>query len=203
MKKYQEFNLSQIKTILINISKKYSSFTSELHFQIALIIEAMRSFQDYDFYPEYVMDKDRKNHYDLFVQAKNDKVLFEFKYLTDERNRNPKRKYDCWKDIERIEECTRSGDADYGYFILLTNSPYYWNESKKETCSQEFSICEGRHSHEKKSWKKETSASTKNRRENAISIQNDYDFKYEEFYDSKEKNGRFRYLIVPIGDSEN
>lgn len=189
----KELDLDNIKKILENLShQKNHLFISELHFQIALIIEAMRSFQDYDFYPEYVMDKDRKNHYDLFVQAKNDKVLFEFKYLTDERNRNPKRKYDCWKDIERIEECTRSGDADYGYFILLTNSPYYWNESKKETCSQEFSICEGRHSHEKKSWKEGTSDSTKNRRENPISIKNDYDFRYEDF-----SNG-FKSLIVSI-----
>ncbi len=212
-----EFSEDKVRKVLEGIREKHF-FTSEMHFKIEFIMKAKELNPDFDFYPEYVKKEDSKTHYDLLVitNEKKEKVLFEFKYLTDKysqeldngitlttnSNKNSKRKYDCWRDIERIENCIDSKMFDYGYFILITNSSYFWNKSDNDTCAKDFSIAQGMHRASTKSWRDGTSDSTKGGRDDSIVINNNYQFTYEEFYDSKEKNGHFQYLIVPIGDNE-
>lgn len=218
----------KIKSILNELAVKKHFFVSELHFQTEFIIEAATQLKGCKFYPEYKPREDKRPDeygddvfFDLLIVTKDkEKVLIEFKYLTAEYSEDIKkdmitlsvkdqqardiRRYDCWKDIYRIEQYVESKDTDisYGFFILITNDDNYWdiNKTKKDTNDKAFYINDGDHNDKTKSWGSKTGDGTKKGREKPIENNRPYRFKYNPFYEGKsnEKNRIFKSLIVPV-----
>ena len=215
----KEFSLEMFQNVLNRLKDKDHFFVSEAHLQTEFIIEAAKMYKDFKYYPElapsnlpaeYEADFGSKAvFFDLIIKCKNQTVLVEFKYLTKEydetvngfrialKNQSAQaiRRYDCWKDISRIETCTINDEieVDYGYFILITNDPSYWKKPKKSnTIDSAFRIHSGHHKAGNKKWREDTSKGTIGNRSHVIKIQKGYTFQYEPFYD------KFQLLLVPI-----
>lgn len=222
----KDLSLNDIKKVLGVLSTKDKFFVSEAHLQTEFIIEAAKLFPNYKFFPELVPGevpdeykekyKDKGTHFDLLIKTGKENVLIEFKYLTDSftgyidgMEQSVKshmavdiRRHDCWADIERIELFAKSSKSivNYGYFILVTNAPAYWNNNhiKADSCDSAFRIHEGFHSKEVKSWREGTGKGTNHGRTTPIVIQNDYHFKYETFSELSGKKGLFKSLVIEI-----
>ena len=218
------FTKEMVQQILNVLSVKNHFFVSEAHLQTEFIIEAAKLFPNYQYYPELVPSvvpseyikqfKDKGIHFDLVIRNKKEKTLIEFKYLTakyhesvDDFDLEVKshmamdiRRYDCWKDISRIECFVKSNDSDikHGYFILITNVPGFWKKSNRTTLADDFLIFEGRHKRSLKQWSSNASEGTKKGRFNPLDITMDYLFEYRNFYNSHKKNGQFKSLIVEV-----
>ncbi len=222
----KDFSIDDVKKVLSALANKDHFFVSEAHLQTEFIIEAAKEYASFKFYPElvpsnvpsdYLKNHGTKGiHFDLLIKTSNNqKVLVEFKYIThtyencvEEMLLSVKshealdiRRYDCWKDIERIESfvISNQSDIDYGYFILITNVPGLWNSSlRKNTLDAQFHIVEGEHKAGTRSWREGASKGTTHGRESSINTKNNYNFRYDDFYDFRNKHGLFRSLVVDI-----
>ena len=143
-------DLKKVKGIINNLKKKYSVFVSERHLQVVFSIEAAKKISRCKLYPEYSFDKKptkknkKKEHIDLVIEKGKSKYAFEFKYPVcdfegDINNMHiklryqsawPGRRYDCLKDIERLETLKEKGKINGGYFILITNYKGFWESGK-------------------------------------------------------------------------
>ena len=218
------FTREMVQKVLDNLAVKDHFFVSEAHLQTEFIIEAARLYPNYRYYPELVpsivpskykeMYHDKGIHFDLIIKGENEKILIEFKYLTNTYSEVVDnmlvsvkshmavdiRRYDCWKDIERIEAFVKSNESDVtgGYFILVSNVPAFWNQPRSKSLDYEFHIYEGLHKKETKNWQLGASEGTVKGRSKPISIFNDYYFEYKSFYNSDKRNGEFKSLVVEI-----
>ncbi len=181
----------------------------------------------------YSENAEQKTEFDLLVFDKKtgDKTLIEFKYKTkNEVQKNKQRmqypvvlggalelanhgaqnpnRYDCWRDIYRIEQNVKHKDVNNGFFIFVTNDMAYIKKdgSNSVFCKRDdFSLMQGEHKHQTKKVDpnvKDSSAGAF-RKSNPIKIENDYDFQYADFQDFKNYNvnepyNKFMYLLVEI-----
>lgn len=169
------FTKEDVVNVLDELKKSYPCFVSEAHFQMMFAIEAKNQKKDkFKFYPEYPIGKD---HIDLMIVdcSNKEKTLIEFKYKTknttsgeklsfilppgvevipSSMGARPIAKYDCWKDIERLERFVGEKECSNGFFIFLTNDSLYWKEKREsEAYGNDFSMEEGNHECETKKWK--------------------------------------------------
>lgn len=222
----KEFTVEMVQKVLEVLSKKDHLFVSEAHLQTEFIIETAKLYPDYLYYPELVPNNipvkylqrygENGIHFDLIVKTKNDVVLFEFKYITESYSEIVNgvdikvkshvamdvRRYDCWKDISRIELFSEdaSTNVSYGYFILITNVSRLWKNPINKTYDLQFQLNNGLHPKGIKRWDESASKGTIKGREEPLYIDNDYSFGYKDFYKSDKDNGTFKSLVVPIGD---
>lgn len=202
------------------------------------IIGAQMFGDQFDFIPEfpghtaYSENAEQKTEFDLlaFDKKTGEKTLIEFKYKTkniadkDKREKfpvvfgnwlklandgahNPNR-YDCWRDIYRIEQNVKHKEVNNGFFIFVTNDKAYIDKdgSNSVFCKRDdFSLMQGEHKHQTKKVDpnvKDSSAGAF-RKSNPIIIENDYYFEYKDFQDFKTYNvnepyNKFWYLLVEI-----
>lgn len=188
---------------------------------------------EYPGHTAYSENAERKTEFDLLVFDKKTghKTLIEFKYKTkNEVQKNKQRmqypvvlggtlqlanhgaqnpnRYDCWRDIYRIEQNVKHKDVNNGFFIFVTNDMAYIDKdgSNSVFCKRDdFSLMQGEHKHQTKKVDpnvKDSSAGAF-RKSNPIKIENDYDFQYADFQDFKNYNvnepyNKFMYLLVEI-----
>mgnify|MGYP000940223012 CR=1 FL=1 len=181
----------------------------------------------------YSTNAEQKTEFDLLVFDKKTghKTLIEFKYKTkNEVQKNKQRmqypvvlggtlqlanhgaqnlnRYDCWRDIYRIEQNVKHKDVNNGFFIFVTNDMAYIKKdgSNSVFCKEDdFSLKPGKHNSQTKKVDpnvKDSSAGAF-RKSNPIIIENDYYFEYKDFQDFKTDNvnepyNKFWYLLVEI-----
>ncbi|MCR4660589.1 MAG: hypothetical protein K5765_01150 [Clostridia bacterium] len=220
----KEFTLNMVKDVLKYIAEKNHFFVSEAHLQTEFTIAAAKLFPNNRYYPELVPSKvpdkyfekfgEKGTHFDLLIKTNNQKVLIEFKYITNtyanivdgmwlqvkSHMAMDIRRYDCWKDIERIELFSKEqdSDVDYGYFVLITNVPALWNQPGTNSLDAEFHIENGTHLAGTRNWRQGAAKGTTKGRENLIETTNDYVFKYDNFYNFGGSHGEFKSLVVEI-----
>lgn len=217
--KNKEFSIDMVQNVLDRLAKKDHFFVSEAHLQTEFIIEAAKIYPDMRYYPELAPSTFPSNYekdfggkaifFDLLIKCKTQTVLVEFKYLTREyeevvdglhiqvKNHSAQdiRRYDCWKDIARIEACTIDDktDIDYGYFILVTNDSSYWKAPRSaNTMDSAFRMQSGIHKAENKKWRDDASKGTIGDRNHEINIKHNYYFEYKDFYKC------FKSLVIAI-----
>ena len=226
MKEEDLFDLGKINEVLEKL-KERKFFVSEAHFQTEFIVQASLLYPGFRFFPEISAPKipsdfkesfgSRAARFDLLVVKDHIQTLIEFKYITKHYEEEIEgfhlelksqdawdvRRYDCWKDIARIEAFVKDPQTDInaGYFILITNVDLLWRESTKQTQDEAFRIHEGQHRANTLSWGPTASAGTKAGREKELVIRNDYAFHYEPFYEGIGKGaGTFQSLVIEIKD---
>ena len=217
---------------------------SEAHLQMSFVCEAIQLYgENYRYLPEYPCCNSSQNNqreeYDLLIIDKTDKcqTLIEFKYKTSNVSKNslnvkskypsgisfyPKNhvaqnlgRYDCWKDIHRIESFINGDKNKNGFFIFLSNDHLYWDEDSS------FPSLSMRQSNlgnnDKPNTKNElavgwgsnppSDASIGQKRKKNINITKKYCFVYNKFaqipYKSNNRKnsvdiGLFNYLVVDI-----
>lgn len=221
----REFTLDMVKNVLKVLAEKDHFFCSEAHLQTEFTIEAAKLYPNNRYFPEIVPSNipqsylnkygEKGVHFDLLIKTNNQNVLVEFKYITqsyanyvDDMWMQVKshmamdiRRYDCWKDIERIENFVLSNESNisYGYFILITNVPALYNNEGHESLDADFHIENGAHNKGIRKWKQGAGSGTIKGREKQIETLLDYNFKYEDFYLFDEfKASIFKSLVVDI-----
>ena len=221
----KEFTREMVDKVLAKIAKKNGFFVSEAHLQTEFIIAAAELYEDFSYYPELVPGrvptvfeekyKGKAAHFDLLIKTKTQNVLIEFKYLTNKflgeingMKQEVKshmavdiRRHDCWQDIERIEKFAfeNDSDVDYGYFILVTNAPAYWEVKESDSVDNLFRIHEGEHKAGVRKWKDGTKEGTNHGRTTPIETICNYNFEYKNFSKLPGKYGTFKSLVVEIG----
>lgn len=111
-------------------------------------------------------------------------------------------KYDCWKDIQRLEKYVAKGEASNAFFIFLTNDPLYWKErNASEVYGDDFSLEDGNHSSKTKRWKDvdKVEKTIGEKRKDPI-IAKDYNFEYFPYSKTvvNKKVDEFQFLVVDI-----
>lgn len=205
----------QIKKIIDNLRKNNKCFVSERHLQVSFAIEFSNIINNSRLYPEFVFADKNNMHIDLIAYIGNKRIAFEFKYITcyfedivsnihiKLRNHSAidVRRYDCLSDISRLEKLKRDNDIDEGYFYLVTNMKGFWSESSnnKDTVDADFrfndKITKGI-----KRWSKKASKGTIKHRDKLITINNNYNVKFENYHLFETGNGHreFKQLLIKI-----
>ncbi len=216
-------------------SKKYcyvSEAHLQLQFAIEgakLFPDQFEFIPEYPGYTPYSYNNTQKTKFDLLVLDKktNERTLIEFKYKTKNETKkgkaisfpgplgttlqlandsahNPNR-YDCWKDIYRIERNVRNGFVKNGFFLFVTNEDVYINKdgSNSVFCkNNDFSMTPGKHLAQTKEVDKNAKESSAGafRKNHPITIQKNYDFVYQDFqnFSSVSEYNKFWYLLVEI-----
>ena len=217
------FDLNDVNSILDSLSEEYLCFASEAHFQLMFAFEANKQFgEQYLFYPEWPCNAEignKKDHIDLMIVDKNkEKTFIEFKYKTrkgctytlppdvkitpSNMGARSIAKYDCWKDIQRLEKYVAKGEASNAFFIFLTNDPLYWKErNASEVYGDDFSMQDGNHSSKPKRWKgaDKVEKAIGEKRKGPI-ITKDYNFEYFPYSKTvvSKKVDEFQFLVVDI-----
>lgn len=212
IKSLMKFDVSKIMTNLSN--KDYPLFVSERHFQIAFIIEAKKEYSEYVFLPEFSYQDGKTYRVDLIVTDGSEYIAFEFKYVVDKvairipanmnyvlKNQKATniRRYQCVKDISRLEHYLKTSDISIkkGYLILLTNMAKLWNGCKTNATDYNFDIKDnslltsGPHSPTGKTKFAETHP--------VINIERTRSLQYNYFFNiGNSKNSLFRTLVVKV-----
>lgn len=226
--------VEQIIAVLKNSPNCYVS-EAHIQLQFAIIGAKLfrNKFNFIPEYPGYTMyggTTNQKTEFDLLVNdtQTGENTLIEFKYktkndakinkrewfpvafggklpLANDGAHNPNR-YDCWRDIYRIEQNVKNKKVNNGFFIFVTNDKayIYKNGSNSVFCKgDDFSLMPGVHIHQTKRVAQNVKASSAGafRKSNPITIDNDYDFEYKDFQDFtnvKKPYNKFQYLLVEI-----
>lgn len=217
------FDRNKVFIVVEELRKKYLCFASEAHFQLMFAFEANKQFgEKYLFYPEWPCNAEignKKDHIDLMIVDENkEKTFIEFKYKTrkgctytlppdvkvtpSNMDARPNAKYDCWKDIQRLEKYVAKGKASNAFFIFLTNDPLYWKErNASEVYGDDFSMEDGNHSSKIKRWKDadKVEKAIGEKRKDPI-ITKDYNFEYFPYSKTvvSKKVDEFKSLVVDI-----
>ena len=206
-----------IYNIINSMRKKYKCFVSEKHLQFAFATEASKIIKNSKIYPEFVFADFGGKHIDLVVQVGKYRVGFEFKYIVSYcegdydglhiklRNQSalPVRRYNCLSDIERLEKLKENNNINEGYFCLMTNEKQLWKKSitRKDTTDKNLRFENGI-SHGRKFWSKNASIGTKNGKNKAINIKNDYTVRFIDFLDlcdfGFKGNTTFKLLLIKV-----
>lgn len=114
----------------------------------------------------------------------------------------PARRYDCLKDIERLEILKKEKDKDKrideGYFVLITNYKGFWERKnkEKEVMDEEFRF-EREIKKGVKKWSEKTGGMKKGR-EKPITISHDYDVVFELFNKIESGNGNVEFKVLML-----
>ncbi len=155
---------------------------------------------------------------DILIRHRGRKMALELKYMCaglshiidDEsfslknQSAHDVRRYDVWKDVERMEAFVNNHPGASAAVIALTNDPAYWAGPKKTNTNEaEFSLRERRREKGSLEWAPQTSGGTKRGRENPICLKNSYELHWKDYFIIKTgvKNGNFRYLYLPVPPS--
>jgi hypothetical protein len=177
-------------------------------------------------------EKDEKNQrIDIFIYPW--KIGIELKYFTAEFEYSDTKNgekiklahqaaenlksYDAWKDVKRLEEFVDKDFIKKGFSIWLTNMETLYKKEEDHKMKKnkpgyyDFRIWDGREikpdkdkKHSNLKWIGKKSKSIKKRR-GPITIKGIYKVKWEIYYESSEKNGKFKYSlleVLPLGEGK-
>ena len=107
-------------------------------------------------------------------------------------------RYDFAKDLERVEQVIRSGHADRGFVVALTNDPSYWNPNPRPTADAAFRLQEGRVLAGELAWGPRAGAGTVKGREQAVRLDSRYQCRWAPYSQIGGPHGEFRCLSVAV-----
>ena len=194
-----------IHALMNGLAERRPIFHSEADFQFALAWRIHKTLPDCEVRLEFKPFPSERMYLDVWLPTEC--VAIELKYLTRKLTiecagekfvlRDGARdvgRYDTLKDIQRIERVVSETRANAGLVIILTNDRSYWNSPprKKPTKDAAFRIHEGRELNGKLAWQDGSGA---------ISLKGSYTLNWRDYSRlGAERNARFRYLAVSVGD---
>jgi len=207
--------MSDINTVMENLSKKRPIFHSEADFQHALAWEIHKQLPESAIRLERRYSKGNKRiYFDIWIDYKGETIIIELKYKTKEvsveidnekfnlRNHGAwdLGRYDFIKDISRLEKIVLSNKNKTGYAIFLTNDNSYWEDPLKEpeTIDRNFRIHSGKDIKGNLKWVGGSPGTIKNR--NSIKIRGNYKIDWNGYSKQKvNQYGLFKYVVIPVG----
>ncbi|MEG0283254.1 MAG: hypothetical protein RR425_00585 [Erysipelotrichales bacterium] len=202
-----------IDKILKKLSMIRPVFNSEADFQFNFAWQLKLEYPEADIRLEYINNKIKDMHIDIFILLEGKVIPIELKYKTksctciymDEdfhlKNHAAQLlgRYDFIRDIERIERC-KSNFENFceGYAIMITNDSSYYNVpiSTKETICDDFRIHHNKILPFGPRWKGNPSIGTTKGREKEMNFTIEHCFKWEEY--SKVEDIIFKIVKIKI-----
>ena len=216
------FTRDKVNKVIEVLQSKGAFFVSEAHLQMSFILEAYKLYSnDFEFIPEYSIPNKKSGHdeIDLVIVDKktNEKTFIEFKHKTKNDDNNPISlciygnpnpndkfqpknhgaqnlgRYDCWHDIERIENYKIQENTTNGFFVFLTNDDAYWKQQGTKKFGNAFDMTPKTYKPASKDWVRPVNInSITKKRDRAIDIKQQYTFKYDDYLYP------FKILVVEI-----
>lgn len=159
---------------------------------------------------------DSNTYVDLWLPKH--RTVFELKYVTNtfedsidgekfslkDQSARDTRCYDFLKDIQRIENITRSEyNIEQGWAIILTNDKGYWEDTKfRGTNFDQFRIHEGVSMTGVRDWAAKTAKGAKGGRDDPIRLSGVYDMNWRKYADHETRKGLFKYLMVRVSPTQ-
>lgn len=202
-------DMLDIHNLMADLSQHRPIFHSEADFQHALAWQIHEVMPDCEIRLEWPYRIEKNWHLDIWIPSQG--IAIELKFATrklecerngehfslrDQSAQDVKR-YDFLKDIQRLEQVVRDGNADAGFAVLLTNDHLYWQEPTRNTTDAYFRFHEDRTVPAGKvlRWSKDTSPKTQKGREE-LCLKSSYHLRWQDY--GEERNPLFRYLAVSI-----
>jgi len=206
-----------LSQILVSLAKSRPIFYSEADFQHAFAWMAKSLFMCEARLEVRMIHTSNRASLDLLLRTPDDAIGIEFKYVTKPINvqvagelfqlRNQGAldilRYDCLKDISRLENAIGSGQINRGYFVILTNDPSLWSASSRTgTADEQFKIHQGQVISGIKDWGQTAGEGTRKGRESAISLSSDYVCNWNAYsVFPGERNGTFQSMVIPVTEA--
>lgn len=109
------------------------------------------------------------------------------------------RRYDVFKDVERMERFVQMVPGAGAAVIVLSNDPAYWTGPRSlSTCDAAFALREGRVATGQLEWSEQTGVGTKRGREQPICLANSYSVAWRDYSRVSGRFGLFRSLLFTI-----
>ncbi len=206
-----------IKEAILELASRNKIFHSEADFQFQLgwtIKEIDRTLEIRMERPYKIGDEDI--NIDIIIECNNSTYAIELKYPTSlleysisneiyllkQQDAYNQRRYDFYKDIQRLESLKANKKIKNGYALLLTNSSTFLKKPKG--FHKQFDFSENHSIHPLSySFEEGTSQGTTKGRTDAIQIINTYLCKWNKYLKlpeiyKKQKNLEFQYLLIEI-----
>lgn len=207
--------LISIEPLLANLALTRPVFHSESDFQHALAWEIQRSILDANVRLELPVDSGgQRIHVDVRVAHGTATLFLELKYktCTDTIEHNGERfllkgqgaqdtgRYDCVRDICRLERLVDTHPGSSGCAILLTNDWSYW-KGNDATRAQDaaFRLSEGRILSGELAWAEHAGSGSIRGREMPHRLRSSYSLAWRDYSQPASGSGRpFRALILQV-----
>lgn len=203
-----------VNKVMNDFGNKKKVFFNEAHFQYEFILALYSELGSKDWQYEIEYQKSSRWKIDLVLSSRsdnNEKYAFEFKYkvksqLVDimpglqinlkDQIAHDESRYNCWRDIYRIEQLIEENDFIGGFFLLITNDEKLISKVNQNNQDYKFDISEGEQPKYAPPlvWK-DMNRSTAKKHSQELSIKGKYTFKYNQY---GKPIDNFNYLIVPI-----
>ena len=108
------------------------------------------------------------------------------------------RRFDFWKDVERVQSLVAAHAVDAGFVVALTNDPGYWNAGRPGTIDQAFRMADGARVHGDLAWDPRASAGTRKDRDRSIAVRTPVSVRWSDY--SLVGTERFRYVVVSTSE---
>lgn len=204
-----------IHALMKGLAERRPIFRVERDFQNSLSEYIVESTLESEFSLEFPSFRNENKRLDIWLPKAQ--TLIELKYKTqklhirnngkffDLKNQSADdlARYDFLKDIQRLERAVEEGTAKYGFAIILTNDSLYWRPSQtgRRTGFDEFRIHEGKRVTGRMVWGPTAGPGTRKGREEPIHLKGSYTLNWRDYSRlGAERNARFRYLAVSVGD---
>lgn len=205
----------EIVDTMETLAEERPIFHSEADFQHAFAWEIQRKNPSYSIRLERPFSiGEKKAHVDVWVSSPVSEIAIELKYKTrkletafrgesftlKDQSAQDLGRYDFLLDIQRVETLIKSGDADFGYAIIVSNDSSYWKPPRDHrTIDAAFRIHTGTKVKGLRAWSPSASAGTTKGREAPISLYGIYNMRWKNFAKiSKASYGILRFLMVAV-----
>ena len=205
-----------IHALMNGLAERRPIFHSEADFQFALAWRIHKTLPDCEVRLEFKPFPSEGMYLDVWLPTEG--MAIELKYRTSEldiecsgerfvlakQDAQDEGRYYTIEDIRRIERVVSKTRANAGFVIILTNDRSYWKPPSRKNATQDanFRIHEGRKLSGKLAWQDGARKRTmKREREAPISLKGSYTLNWRDYSRLRaERNARFRYLAVSVGD---
>ncbi|MBA4291522.1 hypothetical protein C0431_00980 [bacterium] len=200
--------------ILNSLAKSRPIFYSEADFQHAFAWAAKSLYMCEPRLEVRMIHTSSRASLDLLLNLPGEKIGFEFKYKTSpisaaiygevfsllNQGALDIFRYDCIKDISRLENAIGSGQISRGYFILLTNEPAVWSRPIREGhADDEFKLHENEILGGVRTWGPAAGPGTRKNREDTLTLTGEYQCHWSPFsLIQGEKFGTFNCLVIEV-----
>ena len=204
---------SELTEVLSALASHRPVFHSEADFQFALAWQWQQHAPDAKIRLEYPLpSENRRSYADLWIQEAGITSYIEVKYwkralrvisggerfdLVD-RSAHDISRYDFLRDLERVARTVRSGHADRGAVVALTNDPLYWTAGTEDTADADFRLHEGRLLSGDLAWGPNAGSGTTKGREQPLRLVGAYRCHWLPYSQLPGQHGEFRYLCLAV-----
>lgn len=215
--------VTNIKKAFINLKKSNRFFVSEADFQHSFALELEKVFNGTaTILLEFPIEQHGRIIYiDIMVVYEKFLYPIELKYKTKvipseqlyaftglqikkmlkDHNAADINGYHFWKDVNRIEQLIENNQVVSGVCIMITNDKFYWAGNwKNGSKGYLFRTVQGKYTAGNLKWLHNDLNNIPRwiMQHPGFEIKNAYDLQWQDFYDTGDKNGQFKFLFLEI-----